>query len=191
MAKKFNIEKFNWLLAEAGQKVSAEKISTTEISLSNGVILTSNNEIITCKRRVMNGERIWLLYFDSLYSLDYEIRLQAEKECKSNISRKGGINCQKIHGDKIRSNLNTGIPWNKDTKGNYPYSVPCSQETKKKISNANSGSKNGMFGTTMSADRKKQNSIAMKELILLGKFTPNSNNRNTHWNSYYKNIKYR
>ena len=50
MAKKFNIEKFNLLLADAGQKVFAEKISTTEISLSNGVILTSNNEIIAAKQ---------------------------------------------------------------------------------------------------------------------------------------------
>lgn len=31
----------------------------------------------------------------------------------------------------------------------------------------------------------------MKEKILSGEVTPNSNNRNTHWDSFYKNKKYR
>lgn len=36
----------------------------------------------------------------------------------------------------------------------------------------------------------KQSNI-MKEKILSGKFTPNSNNRNTHWNSFFNNKPYR
>jgi hypothetical protein len=42
--------------------------------------------------------------------------------------------------------------------------------------------------------RKKSaeiNSKIMREKILSGNFTPNSNNRNTHWESFYKNKKYR
>ncbi len=89
------------------------------------------------------------------------------------------------HG-KIKSNLNTGTPWNKDMKGNYPYSYPHSAETKEKISVANTGTKNGMYGTMMTAEQKEYRSNLMKEKILSGEFTPNSNNRNTHWDSYYK-----
>ncbi len=43
----------------------------------------------------------------------------------------------------------------------------------------------------MSDHQKKHRSNLMKEKILSGEFTPNSNNRNTHWDSYYKDKKYR
>jgi len=75
-------------------------------------------------------------------------------------------------------------------KGNYPYSYPHSAETKEKISVANTGTKNGMYGTMMTAEQKEYRSNLMKEKILSGEFTPNSNNRNTHWDAEYngKNI---
>lgn len=38
---------------------------------------------------------------------------------------------------------------------------------------------------------RKRNSTIMKDKILSGEFTPNSNNRNTHWDAYYNNKKYR
>lgn len=48
-----------------------------------------------------------------------------------------------------------------------------------------------MFGVKLSdADRLKK-SVIMKQLILNGKFTPNSNNRNTHWKSTYKGQAFR
>lgn len=193
MAKQFDIESFNKILKEYSQQLQAEKITGKEIILSNGLTLNSEKDVRLCKRRVMSGDRVWKENFDTLYSIDKNQRLFAEKECKSNTSIKGGINCQKKYKEKIKKNLNYpgGEPWNKGMKGNYPYSYPCSEDSKKRISDANRGEKNGMFGKKHSYEEKRRRSELMRELILSGKFTPNSNNRNTHWDSMYKNQKYR
>lgn len=191
MAKQFDIKKFNEILKTHNQQLQAEKITGKEVVLSNGLVLNSDRDVRLCKRRVMSGDKVWRENFDRIYNINQEQRLSAEKECRSLTSIKGGVNCQKEHKEKIKLNLNTGEPWNKGTKGRYPYSSPCSQETKKKISVANSGSLNGMYGREMSSEQKLHRSQLMKKAILSGKFTPNSNNRNTHWDSYYKNKKYR
>lgn len=191
MAKQFDIERFNKILREHNQHLQAYKITGKEVVLSNGLILNSEREVRLCKKRVMSGSDIWKKNFDRIYNTDNNIRDTAEKECRSLTSVKGGINCQQKHKEKIKSNLNTGTPWNKDLKGNYPYSYPCSVDTKAKIGDANRGEKNGMFGKKLSDKEKQYRSILMKEKILSGEFTPNSNNRNTHWDSFYKNKKYR
>lgn len=191
MPKRFDIEKFNKILEEHKQKLRAETITGTEIVLSNGLVLTDKSDIRVCKKRVMFGDKVWKANFDRIYGVDKNQRDIAEKQCRSSTSRKGGIKCQKTHSNKIKNNLNTGKPWNKGLKGKYPYSHPCSAETKKKISVANSGSKNGMFGRKHTNEEKQYRSKLMKEKILSGEFTPNSNNRNTHWDSFYKNKKYR
>ena len=191
MAKQFDIERFNSILKEHNQQLQAEKITGKEVVLSNGLVLDSERDVRLCKRRVMSGDRVWKENFDKIYSIDKEQRISAEKECRSLTSIKGGINCQKEHKEKIKSNLNTGTPWNKGMKGSYPYSYPCSEDAKKRIGDANRGEKNGMFGKKHSIEYKKEQSQRMRELILSGKFTPNSNNRNTHWDSFYQNKKYR
>lgn len=191
MAKPFDIKKFNKILKEYNQQLQAEQITRQEIILSNGLVLNSEKEVRLCKRRIMSGNKVWKENFDRLYSIDKSQRISSEKECRSLISAKGGLNCQKKHKEKIKLNLNTGTPWNKGTKGNYPYSYPCSENSKKIIGDANRGEKNGMFGKKYSIEEKQKKSQTMKKLILLGKFTPNSNNRNTHWNSFYRDKKYR
>lgn len=191
MSKKFDIEKFNNILKEYNQTLFAEKITGKELILSNGLILNLERDIRLCKRRVMTGDKIWKENFDRVYTLRKEEREIAEKDCRSLTSTKGGVNCQKKHRETIKSNLNSGVPWNKNLKGVYPYSRPHSIETKLKISEANKGKKNGMFGKSMSSTEKEHRSKLMKEKILSGKFTPNSNNRNTHWESFYKGKKYR
>lgn len=191
MAKRFDIERFNKILKEYNQHLQAEKITGKEVVLSNGLVLTSEKDVRLCKKRVMLGDRVWKENFDRIYSTNEELRTSAEKECRSLTSVKGGINCQKNHKKKIMSNLNTGTPWNKGMKGNYPYSHPLSEDTKKRIGDANRGEKNGMYGKKHSLKERQNKSQKMKELILLGKFTPNSNNRNTHWDSFYQDKKYR
>lgn len=191
MAKQFDIERFNEMLKEHNQHLRAEKITGKEIILSNGLVLNSEREVRLCKKRVMFGDKVWKEHFDRIYSIDKEQRLSAEKECRSLVSTKGGVNCQKKHKEKIKSNLNTGTPWNKGMKGKYPYSHPCSEDAKKRISNANRGEKNGMFGKKHSKEEKQRKSQKMRELILSGKFTPNSNNRNTHWDSLFRDNRYR
>lgn len=191
MAKLTDIGKFNKILEQKGQKLRAEKITGKEIILSNGLKLDTKRDVRLCKRRIMTGNAVWSENFDRLYSLLEEEQVQAEKECRSATSKQGGINCQNKHGEKIKKNLNTGVPWNKDLKGNYPYSYKLSEETKEKISKANSGKNNGMYGTSMSQEQREYKSELMKRKILSGEFTPNSNNRNTHWDSFYNGKKYR
>ena len=54
-------------------------------------------------------------------------------------------------------------------KNNPNFGIPCSEETKRKISEANSGEKNGMFGVTFSmSDSHKQN--ISKSLLKSEKF---------------------
>ncbi len=48
-----------------------------------------------------------------------------------------------------------------------------------------------MWGKTHSQEVKDNQSSLMKSLILTGQFTPNSNNRNTHWDTTYNGQKYR
>jgi len=191
MTKQFDIERFNRILKEHNQQLQAEKITGKEIIFSNGLVLNTERDVRLCKRRVMVGDNAWKENFDKIYSVDEDQRIVAEKECRSLTSVRGGVNCQKEHKEKIKSNLNTGVPWNKGTKGDYPYSHSCSDDAKKRIGDANRGEKNGMFGRKYSDEEKQLRSEIMRELILSGKFTPNSNNRNTHWDSFYRDKKYR
>lgn len=191
MAKKFDIDKFNEVLKDNGQTLFAIIVTGTEIVLSNGIKILNPAEIRKCKRRVGNYAKEYIIRFDEIYSTDSKISEQALMEAKSCTSKIGGKACQNKHGDKIKNNLNTGVPWNKDMKGEYPYSYACSEEAKIKISKANSGSNNGMFGKQMPDENKQLRSAYMKNAILEGKFTPNSNNRNTHWDSYFDGKKYR
>lgn len=186
---RYDIEKFNQRLKDNSQTIQALSISVKEIIFSNGFILNKKNEIVNCKRR--SNSHIALIFFDKLYNIDPNIRKQAEIDYKSERSRSGGYATQKLHGDNIVENLKKQPVWNKGMKGNYPYSHPCSDEAKKKISLANSGERNGMYGKKMSYEEKEKLSKIMKEKILSGEFTPNSNNRNTYWDAYYNNKKYR
>lgn len=191
MAKKFNTEKFNQILKDFNQTVYAILITGDQIVLSNGLTLTDPSAIRKCKKRVMKGSEIWRENFDKIYNTDPLISLAAEKTARDHTSSVGGIACQVKHKDKIKCNLNTGVPWNKGLKGQYPYSHKHTEATKAKISQANSGEKNGMYGTILSTEKKRNLSEMLKSKILSGEFTPNSNNRNTHWDSYYKGKKYR
>ena len=180
MAKLFNITLFNSILQEYNQTVYAVSMTGKQIVLSNGVILTDLVSVKRCKKRVMSGHPIWKENFDKLYSPNAEVSRVAEIAARSCTSTAGGIGCQKKHSDKIRKNLNTGTPWNKGLKGKYPYSHKHTEASKDKISKANSGKNIGMYGKRMSAEERLLKSKLMKERILSGKFTPNSNNRNTH-----------
>lgn len=154
------------------------------ITLSNGRTL-QDKEFIYFKKRILNKKtNEWVKNSDRL--LNGEI---TESEIKSILASLGGVACQKKHGVKLRKNLNTGDPWNKGLTG-LP-GTPHTVETKLKIGSKNKGENNGMYGKKMTADEKAQQSLLMKKLILEGKFTPNSNNRNTHWNAYFCGKKYR
>lgn len=178
------IETLNCKLQEYEQTTRVIELGSTYIVLDNGCKL-EHNERLKFIRRIFNKKtNLWVKNIDSILSGD--ITVQA---IKSKLASNGGFAVQKQHKDKIKQNLNTGLPWNKGLT-NLP-GRPLSDESKLKISIANSGDKNGMFGVKMSDEKKKEKSELMKQLILNGKFTPNSNNRNTHWTSEFDGKKYR
>lgn len=178
------IETLNCKLQEYEQKTRVIELGSTYIMLENGCKL-EHNERLKFIRRICNKKtNLWVKNIDSILSGDITVQ-----EIKSKLSSNGGFAVQKQHKDKIKQNLNTGTPWNKGLT-NLP-GRPLSDASKLKISIANSGDKNGMFGVKMTDEKKKEKSELMKQLILNGKFTPNSNNRNTHWTSEFDGKKYR
>lgn len=191
MPKAFDIQKFNSMLSMYKQKLRAEVITGKIVRLNNGLTLCTEKDIRLCKLRVMKGHELWKEHFDNVYSIDAGIRDSTECLIRATLSAIGGNASQRAHGSTIKKNLNTGTPWNKGMKGAYPYSYPRSEDAKKKISEANSGKKNGMFGHIWSNQHKASQSAYMKEKILEGKFTPNSNNRNTHWTAKFNGKSYR
>lgn len=95
--------------------------------------------------------------------------------------------------EKIISKMKGRVPPNKGKfgKDNPLYGRTISDETKAKISERNRGQNNGMYGKKRSEEDKKIQSQKIKDLILKGLFTPNTNNRLTHWESKLDNVSYR
>lgn len=185
--KQQKIDQINELLLHHRQLIYIVSGDKDTITLSNGAILSGNVKH-KFLRRIRNSKTdVWIKFSDRLL-----LGHITETEIKSVQARIGGVNCQKKHRETIRLNLNTGTPWNAGTKGqNVGTKEPRSQEVKDKISAKNSGSGNGMYGVKMSDADKEVRSVLMKQKILEGKFTPNSNNRNTHWNAIFAGRQYR
>lgn len=190
---KLDIDNLNNKLAKYNQisRILFYSANPRKIILNNVEYL--GNSALRIIRRI-NGDEHWIQNFDKIY-LTFEIDI--EKKIKSLISKKGGKVCQSLYGEIIKKNLNTGIPWNKNTKGSYPYSSWCKGLTKdtderlQLLSDNRTGKGNPMFGIKMSKKGRVIRSKAMKQKILDGTFTPNSNNRNTCWDSYYGDKKFR
>ena len=181
------INRLNSLLEQFGQTTRIISLSNNEILLADGTKIISESSVRKFTRRISNVKHtIWVENTDKLLANSI-----TEAEIKSKLFAIGGKAVQAKYGALIRNNLNTGTPWNKNTKGNYLYSHLQSELTRKKIGKKNSGPANGMFGTNMSAEEKTKKSEHMKQLILDGKFTPNSNNRNTHWDASFDGTKFR
>lgn len=178
------VEILNAKLVEYNQQTRVVEIGQYYLILDNGVILR-DKDFIKFKKRIMNKvTTCWVCNIDNL--LTGKIN---ESVIKSELASAGGKKCQQLHGDKIKKALSNQIPWNKGLKG-LP-GKPHTAKTREKIGLKNSGKGNGMYGHKMSAAEKKHRSDTMRKLILEGKFTPNSNNRNTHWESFYRGKSYR
>jgi very-short-patch-repair endonuclease len=161
----------------------------TGAEFSNGVKM-NRNDSSNFKRRIFRNPDIWARNVDRIFS--GEITIQ---EIKSLLAAAGGKSVQKKYGDEIRQNLNTGIPWNKGIKtGQVQWHTGLTKETDDrlmKLSLDRMGEGNPMYGVKHTDEYKREKSVRLKELILSGQFTPNSNNRNTHWESTLDGKKYR
>jgi len=181
------IDELNESLKKNNQETRVIKYSSDTISLANGTILNDKEQSRFVKRVKNTKTNLWVKQIDNLLSGKI-----TEKEIKSKLASIGGNSVQKKYGHIIKQNLNTGKPWNAGTKGQRIGTLgPRDQKVKDKISEKNSGAGNGMYGIRMSDDSKKMRSNLMKKKILFGEFTPNSNNRNTHWDSTFNGEKYR
>lgn len=180
------IEKINNRLQEFLQNTRIIDASTNSLTLDSGAVLTGA-DARKFYRRITGKTLEWVKNVDNLLSGTI-----TEKDIKSKVASIGGFAVQMKYGKDISRRLNNGIPWNVGSKGQRIGTLgPRTEEVKAKISKKNSGSGNGMFGVKMSEADKQQRSHIMKQKILSGEFTPNSNNRNTHWNSYFDGKKYR
>jgi very-short-patch-repair endonuclease len=185
------LQQYNELLENYSLKIDIW--DSEKLCFNNGVQLNTPVEINTFKRRIEHG--VLINFIDSLYSTDKQEREKTEQLIITLTAKKGGIACQQQHGDKIKLNLNTGVPWHTGTVGVVTaWNKGLTKETNesvKKISESKIGDRNPMFGTVYSEEEREQKSECMKELIADGKFTPNIHNSNTHMTTVYKGQKYR
>lgn len=181
------IIRLNTVLENHNQNTRVVSYTGNCIVLSTGLILMDNSKHKFYKRIMNTKTDLWVNQIDNLLS-----GIITEEEIRSKLASIGGTSVQAKHGDKIKKNLNTGRSWNTGTKGqNTGKGKPRSPEIKQKISKKNSGEGNGMYGYRYTPLEKTLKSQTMRNLILEGKFTPNSNNKNTHWESMYNGKKYR
>jgi hypothetical protein len=181
------IDILNEILKKNGQLIRITNYSSNSITLSTGITLTNNEKHRFVKRITNSKTELWVTNIDKLLCGNV-----TEQEIRAMLSAIGGRAVQKKHGNAIKKNLNTGTPWNIGTKGqNIGTRAHLSQIVKNKISLKNSGPGNGMYGVKMSDADKEMRSQIMKSKILAGTFTPNSNNRNTHWDATLDGTAYR
>jgi hypothetical protein len=181
-------DRLNERLTSYKQHIRVVDFGKLTLLLSTGDIL-SQPEFGKFKRRVMNTKtNLWVKNMDSLLA-----GTVTETQIKSMLAATGGKAVHKLHPSLSKKNLNTGIPWNKGTVGlQTGWAKGLTKETDSRIAKfAKFGGKNGMYGVKMSDSDKQIRSDIMKTKILSGEFTPNSNNRNTHWDSEYDGKKYR
>jgi hypothetical protein len=187
--------RINKRLEEFNQNTRLIELSTTRTLLNTGKEIFSPN-LDKFIKRIMNTKIIdWVKNTDNLLS-----GIIHESEIKSISFSVGGRAAQAKHGDKIRKNLNYSLnsfikghaPWNAGTKGqNIGKGKPCSLETKNKIREKLLGENNCRYGYKYSAEEREQKSIALKQAILTGRFTPKLNNRNTYWEASLDGTLYR
>lgn len=177
-------------------KIQVIEVSSQHIVLNNGVEITDSSEVRKFKRRTINLQIEFLKRFDHIYSGDEELSKNASKEARSASAVKGGKQVQKKYKDVIKKNLNTGTPWNKGKKGSQvSWSKGLTKETDTRIfthrSKGRTGDRNPMYGKKLTDNHKQKISKSVTEKIQSGQFTPNSNNRNTHWESTLDGKKFR
>lgn len=180
----------NNVLLSHDQEVLVVNWNGKEIVFNNGHRLTANERGKFISRIFSVKTDLWKIHHDEIFT-NPEIIAQI----KSALARVGGLKVQEDNGEKIRLNLNTGTPWNKGRHtGQKIWSEGLSKDTDPRLARRSDmmiGQSNPQYGKVYTHEEKNIKSLKMKKIILEGKFTPNSNNRNTHWESSFLDKKYR
>lgn len=187
----------NVLLEAANQELRIVETGTEKLILSNGHIVEGTREVLNCKRRMKRPFCVNI--FDELYSINRRVRQEAEEKIRQNklsTSSKGGISCAIKGGQSHLEDwrLRTGYTRKGIPSGRSPWNKGKNKENDKRLkvlSEDRKSEKNPMYGRTHTDENKLIASKRVKNSILIGSFTPNSNNRQTHFDVIYGGRKYR
>ena len=180
-------ERINDKLDDYNQTLRIDVCTRKNWSVTNGRTFTGVELQKFRRRLIYSKTSIWYELFDQ-----WMTDTISESDIMKILSIKRGQRCQEIHKDHIRNNLNTGQPWIKGKKNNIDYRRrPLTSEQCLAMSKQRRGKGNPMYGKKHSDETKLKHSLFIKTLIQDGKFTPNSNNRQTHYDVTFNGVKYR
>lgn len=195
--RKYTVTILNKILEENLQAVRIIEMETRMLKLTNGVVITEQQDIKKFRVRVLS--KISVKYIDGIYSTDGKQRQQALSDM--NVELKGiktasgfttwerygnlaMVDWVKTNGSPRKGKKSNVIPWQKGK-------TKLTDERLAKLSESKMGEKNHRFAKKWSDEYKQQSSIRMKNKILNNEFTPNSNNRQTHFDCLFNGKKYR
>ena len=200
---KYNLilEKNNLNLRIDEYNISSHHLYLGNIKFNNGYIINTQKDVRAFIRKMNDLDKgrssFSFLYFDDLYSNDYNIREMTFKKIRNDICKKGGKKTIELYGEKIakqgRENFKVShikgrkLTYNVWSKGLTKDTHPSLQ----RISQSRLGAKNHMYGKKYTKEMRDIRSNIMKSLILNGEFTPNTQNIYTRKNILYNDIKYR
>jgi len=180
-------ERINDKLALCNQILRIDVCTKNKWSVTNGKEFIGGELQNFRKRLIYSKAPIWYELFDQWITNEI-----SELDVLHILAVKRGQKCQEIHKDHIRNNLNTGQPWIKGKKKNIDYKRrPLTEEQCDNMSKRRMGAGNPMYGKRHSEEVKNKHSLLMKTMIQEGRFTPNSNNRQTHYDVLFNGLKYR
>lgn len=175
------MKKYNKILEDNHQKTRIIFFSKNRIILNSGDILTGKKRNSFIKRISKDS---WKEVDNWINDSEYEKYI-----IKQNLS-KGGKRAWELHRDEMIKRFKEKTPWNKGLKG-LKYNRIITPEQHERIRNSKLGKKNPMYGKKHSIENKIRWSNNMKQLILEGKFSPNTSNRYSHFKVCFNGISYR
>ena len=175
----------NALLEQFNQETRIVEWGGSKIVLNTGTILYDSDRLNFIRRVTNKKTDLWVKNIDNLLSGNI-----SDSAIRGMLSAIGGKVVWEKSKDNLKEKFKGRTPHNKGVTGKYKFG-PRSEIVKELISKKNSGEGNGMYGSKMSDIDREFRSVLMKNKILLGEFTPHSNNKNTHWTAKFNNKKFR
>lgn len=196
------INKLNLILEEHKQSLRITFLKVPTICLNNGYKITTKKEYDQFIKRLKNNKTHFITNFDLIYGLDPNKAAETIKEIKRELCRMAGKKTWAVDRTEMVQKWKARKPWNKGkNKTNDPIILEISNKLRgrnkfndpriARDAERRKGPGNPMFGKKHTQEYKKQQSERIRQKILDGSFTPNSNNRYTHFDVSFRDIKFR